>query len=108
LKTPLLQLPPVLAGATTRDIVVAGLGAILGTGLTGLITALGVAGAHAPLIVAPIGASAVLVFAVPSSPLAQPWSVVGGNVISCLVGLAVGSSSCRPCAACIRRAAPLR
>ncbi|MEG8058719.1 HPP family protein [Sphingomonas sp. 22L2VL55-3] len=40
-----------------------------------------------PLLVAPIGASAVLIFAVPASPLAQPWSVVGGNIISALVGV---------------------
>jgi CBS domain-containing membrane protein len=33
-------------------------------------------------------ASAVLVFGVPSSPLAQPWSVVGGNTLSALVGIA--------------------
>jgi CBS domain-containing membrane protein len=39
-------------------------------------------------LVAPLGASAVLVFAVPSSPLAQPWSVVGGNALSALVGIA--------------------
>jgi len=39
-----------------------------------------------PWLVAPIGASAVLVFAVPSSPLAQPWAVVGGNSLSALVG----------------------
>ena len=37
---------------------------------------------------APLGASAVLVFAVPSSPLAQPWAVVGGNTVSALVGIA--------------------
>ncbi len=42
-------------------------------------------------LVAPLGASAVLVFAVPASPLAQPWSVVGGNTISCLVGLLCAS-----------------
>ena len=41
-----------------------------------------------PWLVAPMGASAVLVFAVPGSPLAQPWSVIGGNVVSALVGLA--------------------
>ncbi len=40
-----------------------------------------------PWLVAPIGASAVLVFAVPSSPLAQPWSVVGGNTIAAIIGL---------------------
>ena len=38
-------------------------------------------------LIAPLGASAVLVFAAPASPLAQPWSVVGGNAISCLIGL---------------------
>ena len=39
-------------------------------------------------IVAPMGASAVLVFCMPASPVAQPWSVVGGNVLSALVGIA--------------------
>ena len=40
-----------------------------------------------PWLVAPIGASAVLVFAVPASPLAQPWSVIGGNTVTALMGL---------------------
>jgi CBS domain-containing membrane protein len=40
-----------------------------------------------PFIVAPMGAAAVLLFAVPASPLAQPWPVVGGNIISTMVGL---------------------
>jgi CBS domain-containing membrane protein len=35
-----------------------------------------------------MGASAVLVFAVPASPLAQPWAVVAGNALSALVGVA--------------------
>jgi CBS domain-containing membrane protein len=38
-------------------------------------------------LVAPMGASAVLVFAVPASPMAQPWAVVGGNTLSALVGV---------------------
>lgn len=42
-----------------------------------------------PWLLAPLGASAVLVFAVPASPLAQPWAVVGGNLLSALAGLAV-------------------
>ncbi len=37
----------------------------------------------------PDGRMAVLLFAVPSSPLAQPWSIIGGNTISALVGIAV-------------------
>ncbi|MGY4828260.1 HPP family protein [Sphaerotilaceae bacterium SBD11-9] len=43
---------------------------------------------HAPWLIAPIGASAVLVYGLPASPLAQPWSVVGGNTVSALVGMA--------------------
>ena len=42
-------------------------------------------------LVAPIGASAVILFALPSSPLAQPWAVVGGNTLSALAGIAVAN-----------------
>lgn len=38
---------------------------------------------------APLGASAVLVFAVPNSPLAQPFSAVAGNMVSAVVVVAV-------------------
>ena len=40
-------------------------------------------------LLAPFGASAVLIFGVPSSPLAQPWAVVLGNTVSALVALAL-------------------
>ncbi len=42
-----------------------------------------------PWLVAPIGASAVLVFGIPSSPMAHPWSVIGGNTLSALVGVLI-------------------
>lgn len=42
-----------------------------------------------PLIIAPFGASAFLIFAVPNSPLAQPWAVVIGNTLSALAALFV-------------------
>ncbi|WP_374568390.1 HPP family protein [Ideonella sp.] len=45
-------------------------------------------GATAAWLVAPIGASAVLVFCVPSSPMAQPWAVVAGNTLCALIGVA--------------------
>lgn len=44
-----------------------------------------------PWLIAPMGASAVLLFAVPASPLAQPWSVLGGNLLSALVGVTCAS-----------------
>lgn len=38
-------------------------------------------------IVASMGASAVLLFAVPKGPLSQPWPVFGGHMISALIGV---------------------
>ncbi len=60
-------------------------GALIGLLLTGLTCKL--AGIHAPLLIPPMGASAVLLFAVPASPLAQPWAVVGGNTLAALIGV---------------------
>src|ERR1700716_509184 len=37
-------------------------------------------------LIAPMGASAVLLFAVPASPLAQPWAIMGGNVVAANIG----------------------
>ncbi|MEG3163014.1 HPP family protein [Sphingomonas sp. PB2P19] len=80
---------PILVGAGLGERVMRSVGAVLGIALTiAICTLLAVGGPDLPLIVAPIGASAVLVFAVPASPLAQPWPVVGGNTLSTLVGVA--------------------
>lgn len=80
---------PILAGASLRERLVAGLGALIGIALTGALAGLMIGHGISPLLVAPMGASAVLVFAVPASPLAQPWSVIGGNTLSAAVGLLV-------------------
>lgn len=66
-----------------RAFVGAGIGIFL-TALLGLM----LSDANHLWLVAPLGASAVLVFAVPASPLAQPWSVIGGNTMSAAVGVA--------------------
>ena len=39
------------------------------------------------LIVASMAASATLLYATPHSPLAQPWNLVGGHLVSALAGL---------------------
>ncbi|NRR32096.1 HPP family protein [Oxalobacteraceae bacterium] len=67
----------------------AGLGAFFGLFITGICSYL-LLGQHGSTVflVAPMGASSVLLFCLPGSPLAQPWSVIGGNVISGLVGAA--------------------
>jgi CBS domain-containing membrane protein len=68
----------------------AAMGVAMGLALTGLTFV--VIDAHGDIgfyMVAPFGATAVLVFAAPSSPLAQPWPVVVGNTSAAIVGVAV-------------------
>jgi CBS-domain-containing membrane protein len=53
------------------------------------ITALGLIStwSHYPLVVAPFGASTVLLFGHPSSPLAQPRNIVLGNTVAAVVSV---------------------
>lgn len=43
---------------------------------------------HRPFVIASMGSSAVLLFAVFHSPLSQPWALVGGHLISAAIGVA--------------------
>ncbi|MEY8839579.1 HPP family protein [Cribrihabitans sp. XS_ASV171] len=66
----------------------AGMGALLGITLCALMVNTGSAlGLSSLYLVAPLGATAVLVFCVPNSPLAQPWSAIIGNVTAALVAV---------------------
>lgn len=77
---------PLLAGAHWRDRLVASLGGLFGIGATAFVVQ-AVAGADSvALLIAPVGASAVLLFCVPSSPMAQPIPTVLGAVVSTLAG----------------------
>jgi CBS domain-containing membrane protein len=63
-------------------------GALIGVLLTSVISRLVLGpSSELPLMIAPMGASAVLLFALPASPLAQPWSLIGGNLISAVIGV---------------------
>ncbi len=64
-----------------------GVGGALGIGIVGLLSEL----SGAPLLIAPFGATAVLLFSVPSSALAQPMNVIGGHVVVSLLAIALRS-----------------
>jgi CBS-domain-containing membrane protein len=62
-------------------------------GLTGILGVLLVSQAYLGLggsagLVASMGASAVLLFAVPHGPLSQPWALFGGHLVSAFIGVA--------------------
>lgn len=78
---------PAIAAVSAREALRAGLGAATGLAVAGLM-ALGLGPQLGLRMIAPFGASAVLIFAVPNSPLAQPWSAIMGNTVGALVGVA--------------------
>ncbi|TBV14929.1 HPP family protein [Stutzerimonas kirkiae] len=53
------------------------------------------------LVIAPAGASAVVLFCAPSSTFSQPWSVLAGSVLATLVGEALGHSGLAPVLAAV-------
>lgn len=77
---------PTASAAGARERMRAAAGALIGLGIAGVLSYWSSGGSL--LLIAPMGASSVLLFCLPASPLAQPWSVVGGNVVSALVGIA--------------------
>lgn len=82
-----LILPDVMP-VSPKERLRAATGALIGILLTGLIGALTLQVNPAwPALIAPMGASAVLLFAVPTSPLAQPWSVLCGNTVAAFIGV---------------------
>lgn len=75
---------PVSLGAGEKVVVaVAGGGAVL---LTGWLTQWA-AGTGSVMLLASMGASAAILFAMPASPLAQPWPLLGGQLLSAAVGV---------------------
>jgi CBS-domain-containing membrane protein len=61
----------------------AGLGGALAIALVSGLSLYG----GTPLIMAPFGASCVLLFSVPASPLSQPANVIGGHLLATVIGL---------------------
>lgn len=51
------------------------------------ITRYGLSGMAVVGVIASMGASAVLLFAVPHGPLSQPWPLLGGHIISAIIGI---------------------
>lgn len=70
-----------------RERLLASLGAFLGLLCTEWVAHQSLQGSGA-WFVAPMGASAVLLFAAPTTPMAQPWPMLAGNLVSALVGVA--------------------
>lgn len=77
---------PVSTNTSLKESCYGALGAFVGLLGTALLCRWGL-GLEVHWLIAPMGASAVLLFAAPASPLAQPWSILVGNGVSALMGV---------------------
>lgn len=68
-----------------KFILLSSFGALTAIAITGWLSVV----SDIPWLMAPFGASCVLAFGVPDSPLAQPRAIVGGHLVATAVGLMV-------------------
>lgn len=91
LKAALLADTPAMSDAERRHATLAAL-----LGITVSLWAIDGLSTHAFWLLAPMGASAVILFGMAKSPVAQPWPVIGGYLVACIAGLAGASLAAPP------------
>ncbi len=77
----LAETPPLSRAERWRSM----FGALVGVGICGLMLHAMPIGSH--WLIAPVGASAVILYALSHSPLAQPWPVFGSYLVAAVAGL---------------------
>lgn len=65
------------------------LGAFFGIGLVGFLDVRIFSPMDSSLLIGSFGASAVLIYGAPTGPLAQPRNLIGGHLISAIVGVGI-------------------
>ncbi len=74
-------------GVPLSEVLWSFVGSFTGIGLCGYLSSLYFEPRELTLIIGSFGASAVLVYAAIKSPLAQPRNLIGGHIISALIGV---------------------
>ena len=77
--------PPIVS---LSEIILSWIGAFLGIASVGLIHYHTLEGTDLVMIIGSFGASAVLIYGAIKSPLAQPRNLLGGHIISAIIGVA--------------------
>ncbi len=72
---------------TEKEFVISIMGAFIGTLIASFFSNTILEAEAMPLILASTGASAVLIFSLPFSPVSRPWNLVGGHLVSAFAGV---------------------
>ena len=70
-----------------KEFIISVVGAFIGTLVASFFSSTILQAEDLPLILASTGASAILIFSLPFSPVSQPWNLVGGHLVSASVGV---------------------
>ncbi len=72
---------------SNKEIIISIIGAFIATLIASFFSNLLLEADGRSMILASTGASAMLIFGIPHSPVSQPWPIVGGHLISAFVGI---------------------
>ncbi len=72
---------------TEKEFMISIIGAFIATLIASFFSNMILEAEDTHLILASTGASAILIFSLPFSPVSQPWNLVGGHLISAFVGV---------------------
>lgn len=72
---------------TEREFLISIAGAFIGTLIASFFSNMILQAEAIPLILASTGASAILIFSLPFSPVSRPWNLVGGHLVSAFAGV---------------------
>jgi len=82
------EVVPLTAPLSKSEIARSVLAAFVAIFLVGYVSSQFISGIALPVMVASMGASAILVFAVPHGPMSQPWALIGGNLFPAMIAVA--------------------
>ncbi len=71
----------------TKELIISAIGAFIAVAMAGFFSNVILATTHSPLIIASAGASAMLMFGLPHAPVSRPWNLIGGHMVSAIVGV---------------------
>lgn len=70
-----------------KELIISALGAFIAVAIAGFFSNVILASTNTPLIIASVGASAMLIFGLPHAQVSRPWNLIGGHMVSAIVGV---------------------
>ncbi len=70
-----------------KELLISAIGAFIAVAASGFFSNVILQSTNSPLIIASVGASAMLIFGLPHALVSRPWNLIGGHSVSAVVGV---------------------